>query len=146
MTFPTLSFFWQATIPLIRQNGHVEAVRFFRPQFAEGFGPRMRAPNQALPPTRAQALRARGAGESSPGVFRAFCGCCGSPIYSRRPDAPDVLRLRLGILNDDPRRRSLAHFWVGSKAAWFDIADDLPQFAGGPAEHEQELATIIKVR
>jgi len=57
-----------------------------------------------------------------------------------------VLRLRLGILNDDPRRRSLAHFWVGSKAAWFDIADDLPQFAGGPAEHEQELATIIKVR
>jgi len=57
-----------------------------------------------------------------------------------------VLRLRLGILNDDPRRRSLAHFWVSSKAAWFDIADDLPQFAGGPAEHEQELATIIKVR
>src|SRR6266478_1308344 len=61
MTFPTLSFFWQATIPLIRQNGYGEAVRFFRPQFAEGFGPRMRAPNQALPPTRAQALRARGA-------------------------------------------------------------------------------------
>jgi len=28
MTFPTLSFSWQATIPLIRQNGHVEAVRF----------------------------------------------------------------------------------------------------------------------
>ncbi len=59
--------------------------------------------------------------ESSPGVFRAFCGRCGSPIYSRRANAPDVLRLRLGILNDDPGRRSLAHFWVGSKAAWFDI-------------------------
>jgi len=37
MTFPTLSFSWQATIPLIRQNGHVEAVRFFRPQCAERF-------------------------------------------------------------------------------------------------------------
>jgi len=84
--------------------------------------------------------------ESSPGVFRAFCGRCGSPIYSRRANAPDVLRLRLGILNDDPGRRSLAHFWVGSKAAWFDIADTLPQFAAGPAEHEQDLATILKVR
>ena len=31
--------------------------------------------------------------ESSPGVFRAFCGRCGSPIYSRRPETPDVLRI-----------------------------------------------------
>ena len=68
------------------------------------------------------------------------------PIYSRRSETPDVLRLRLGILNDDPGRRSLAHFWVDSKAAWFDIADTLPQFAAGPAEHEQELAAILKVR
>jgi hypothetical protein len=84
--------------------------------------------------------------ESSPGVFRAFCGRCGSPIYSRRPDAPDVLRLRLGMLDDDPGRRSLAHFWVGSKAAWFDIADDLPQFAEGPVEHAEELAAMLKAR
>jgi len=84
--------------------------------------------------------------ESSPGNFRAFCSRCGSPIYSRRPDAPDVLRVRLGILNDDPERRSLAHFHVGSKAPWFEIADDLPQFREGPAEHEQELATPLKRR
>ena len=70
--------------------------------------------------------------ESSPGVFRAFCRRCGSPIYSRRDGAPDVLRLRLGIVNGDPGRRSLAHCWVGSKAAWFDITDTLPQFAAGP--------------
>ena len=84
--------------------------------------------------------------ESSPGVFRAFCSRCGSPIYSRRPDAPDVYRLRLGLLNDDPGRRSLAHFWVGSKATWFEITDALPQFAAGPAEHEEELAAIFKGR
>ena len=76
--------------------------------------------------------------ESSPGVFRAFCGRCGSPLYSRRPDDPNVLRLRLGILDDDPGRRSLAHFWVGSKAAWFAITDALPQFTAGPAEHAEE--------
>jgi hypothetical protein len=84
--------------------------------------------------------------ESSPGVFRAFCSCCGSPIYSRRSATPDVLRLRLGILNEDPERRSLAHFHVGSKAAWFEIADDLPQFAEGVAEHERELAAKLKAR
>lgn len=84
--------------------------------------------------------------ESSPGVWRAFCSRCGSPIYSRRTTAPDVFRLRLGILNDDPERRPLAHFWVGSKAPWYTIADDLPQFAQGPAEHADELAAKIKMR
>lgn len=78
--------------------------------------------------------------ESSPGVFRAFCSRCGSSIYSRRPDAPDVLRIRLGILNDDPERRSLAHFHVASKAPWYEIADGLPQFAQGPADHADEIA------
>ncbi len=78
------------------------------------------------------------------GASGAFCGRCGSPIYSRREATPDVLRIRLGLLNDDPERRALAHFWVGSKAPWFEIADNLPRFAGGPAEHQQELATIFK--
>jgi hypothetical protein len=82
--------------------------------------------------------------ESSPGAFRAFCGRCGSPLYSRRADRPDVLRIRLGILDDDPGRRSLAHFWVGAKAPWFEITDDLPQFEAGVAEHEHELAAKIK--
>ncbi len=72
--------------------------------------------------------------ESSPGVFRAFCQRCGSPLYSRRPGAPDVFRLRLGILNDDPERRSLAHCFVASKAPWFAITDDLPQFAAQPED------------
>jgi len=84
--------------------------------------------------------------ESSPGVFRAFCGRCGSPIHSRRAANPDTVRVRLGILNDDPARRLLAHFRVGSKAPWFEITDDLPQLAQGPTEHEHELASRIKAR
>ena len=84
--------------------------------------------------------------DSSPGVVRAFCSGCGSPIYSRRTAEPDVFRVRLGILDDDPQRRSLAHFWVGSKAPWFEITDDLPQFERGTAEHADELATKIRPR
>lgn len=82
--------------------------------------------------------------ESSPGVWRAFCGHCGSPVYSRRSAAPDVLRVRLGLLDGDPERRTLAHFWVGSKASWYEICDALPQFARGPAEHEDEIAARLQ--
>jgi len=78
--------------------------------------------------------------ESSPGVFRAFCSRCGSPIYSRREGSPESYRVRLGLLDDDPVRRPLAHFWVSSKAPWFEITDGLPQFELGPADHERELA------
>jgi hypothetical protein len=82
--------------------------------------------------------------ESSPGVWRAFCSRCGSPIYSRWAAAPDMFRLRLGLLADDPERRALAHFWVESKAPWYEITDDLPQFAKAPADHEGEITTLLR--
>ncbi len=69
--------------------------------------------------------------ESSPGKFRAFCPRCGSPIYSRRVDDPDSFRIRLGTVDGDPERRSRAHFWVSSRAPWFEISDDLAQYPEG---------------
>ena len=77
--------------------------------------------------------------ESSPGVYRAFCSTCGSPIYSRWDSQPEMFRLRLGLVDEDPGRRCLAHFWVASKAPWFEITDSLPQFEHGPADHEKEI-------
>jgi hypothetical protein len=69
--------------------------------------------------------------ESSPGKFRAFCGRCGSPVYSRRDDEPDLRRIRLGSIDGDPGRRPAGHVWVGSKAVWHAITDDLPQYPAG---------------
>lgn len=66
--------------------------------------------------------------ESSPGKLRAFCSNCGSPIYSRRRDTPDTLRIRAGGLKGPVAARPLAHFHVGSKADWWLISDALPQF------------------
>ena len=54
--------------------------------------------------------------DSSPGVWRAFCSRCGSPVYSRFADQPEILRLRIGLLDVDPGRRALAHFNTASKA------------------------------
>jgi hypothetical protein len=82
--------------------------------------------------------------ESSPGVHRAFCSRCGSPLYSRWDAEPEMLRLRLGLVEGDPGRRPLAHFFVGSKAPWFEIADALPRFEGGPADHPEEVARRLR--
>lgn len=69
--------------------------------------------------------------ESSPGVFRRFCGKCGSPIYSFRPAANFVV-VRLGTLDSPLGSLPSAHIFVGSKAEWDVIHDDLPQFEERP--------------
>jgi hypothetical protein len=69
--------------------------------------------------------------ESSPGTFRAFCGRCGSPVYKRSVTRPEVMRIRLGTLEDDPKLRARAHVFVAEKAPWYEITDSLPQFQQG---------------
>jgi hypothetical protein len=69
--------------------------------------------------------------ESSPQTFRAFCSRCGGPVYKRRDTAPEVVRIRLGTLDDDPRLAARAHIYVADKAPWFEITDALPQFPQG---------------
>jgi hypothetical protein len=64
--------------------------------------------------------------ESSPQKWRRFCRVCGSPIYSHRASDPDVVRIRLGLLDRDPGRRPAAHLMVEHKAPWHRIDGDLP--------------------
>jgi hypothetical protein len=45
---------------------------------------------------------------------------------------PDVVRLRIGTLDTPFEARPTAHIFAASKAEWFDIHDDLPQFAERP--------------
>ena len=45
---------------------------------------------------------------------------------------PSVFGLPLGALDDDPGIRPEMHVYVASKAPWFTICDDLPQFAELP--------------
>jgi hypothetical protein len=67
--------------------------------------------------------------ESSPGKLRVFCRRCGSPVYSRRPSLPDVLRVRAGLLDEPLDARLEAHCHVASKSSWWRIDDELPRFA-----------------
>ncbi len=66
--------------------------------------------------------------ESSSGKFRAFCERCGSPLYSRRAEKPDVLRLRLGAIDDAPTDlRVEAHIYFDERAPWEDD-EDAPRY------------------
>ena len=55
------------------------------------------------------------------------CGACGSLLFSVVRDGAYV-HVAMGSLVDAPTIRPTAHIFVGSKAPWFEITDDLPQF------------------
>lgn len=69
---------------------------------------------------------------SSPGEHRMFCGRCGSSLFTRFDRRTDVLGLALGTLDSDPGVGPRVHLFVGSKAPWHEIADELPQYQGFP--------------
>lgn len=70
--------------------------------------------------------------EASQGKIKYFCQHCGSPIISKNVVNPDVVRVRLGVLDSDILEKPQAHIFVSSKAAWDEISDELPRHDGYP--------------
>ena len=56
----------------------------------------------------------------------AHCSRCGSFLFSVVRDGKYV-HVNLGVLRDAPSIGPTAHIYVGSKAPWYTITDDLPQ-------------------
>jgi hypothetical protein len=54
------------------------------------------------------------------------CGACGCFLFSVVRDGAYV-HVAMGSLVDAPSIRPSEHIFVGSKAPWFEITDDLPQ-------------------
>lgn len=65
--------------------------------------------------------------ESSPGGHRGFCRVCGSSVPVLPPQ-PEEVCIPAGLMDDDPGVRPALHLFVGSKAPWWEITDDLPTF------------------
>ena len=59
------------------------------------------------------------------------CRNCGSLLYSIVRDGAYV-HVAMGTLLDEPGIRPSMHIFVGSKAPWHLINDDLPQHSGFP--------------
>ena len=54
------------------------------------------------------------------------CAACGSLLFSVVRDG-EYVHVAMGSLVDEPSIRPAEHIYVGSKAPWFEITDDLPQ-------------------
>ncbi|SMX38278.1 GFA family protein [Octadecabacter ascidiaceicola] len=70
--------------------------------------------------------------QTSPGVYRPFCGRCGSPLGAVVGDGNKLDWVALGAVVGDPIVRPEAHIFAGSKAPWHEITDDLPLFEDWP--------------
>jgi hypothetical protein len=65
------------------------------------------------------------------GTTRRFCRHCGSSMtFSSANGSDDVVEIALGTLNSNLDLSPDAHIFVGSKANWTEILDDLPQYVG----------------
>jgi hypothetical protein len=56
----------------------------------------------------------------------SFCRACGGSLPRIDPGR-GIAIVPMGSLDDDPGIRPQQHIFVGSKAPWFEIADDLPR-------------------
>jgi hypothetical protein len=64
------------------------------------------------------------------GYEKCFCAVCGAHLFSRDPEHPERVSIRLGAFDADPGVRPAWRAWVAFAAPWEPIPDDgLPRFA-----------------
>jgi hypothetical protein len=62
-----------------------------------------------------------------------FCSACGSSLWSRHPREHQVINIRLGAFDADPRIRPSYRQFVAYAASWEPIPDDgLPRYPERP--------------
>jgi hypothetical protein len=65
------------------------------------------------------------------GMVKSFCGECGGALWSRSPDDPEPVSIRLGAFDSDPGIRPTARQFTDFAVPWEPIPDDgLPRYGG----------------
>ncbi len=62
---------------------------------------------------------------SSPGVFRAFCPTCGTPLAYEAEQWPGETHLHISTLEDPDRYPPTAHVYTAERISWFECEDGL---------------------
>ncbi len=62
--------------------------------------------------------------EPEEGFAKVFCTACGSALWSRSQEDPDIFSIRLGAFDDDPGIRPTYRQFVAYAAPWESIPDD----------------------
>ena len=70
--------------------------------------------------------------ESSPGVGRAFCGNCGTPLTweGNNDDMGPIFEFHISTFDNPELLVPTGHAFEPERIAWFDIADNLPRYEG----------------
>jgi hypothetical protein len=58
------------------------------------------------------------------GFEKCFCGTCGSHLFSRNPDDPSQMSIRMAAFDEDPGVRPSWRTYVDYAAPWEPIPDD----------------------
>ena len=114
--------------------GPLENVRLCHCDFCRRGNGTAFSANCTLPVEQFEVLHDEGlirAFEATPGAFRNFCSRCGSPVFSKLAGDDAHIRIRLGTLERSAKADITAHVWTGSKSAWDEIHDGLPQYETG---------------
>ena len=68
---------------------------------------------------------------SSPGVHRAFCDRCGTPLTYRNARRPGEIDVTVCSLEQPERVAPADHIWMQDAPSWDRPADGLPQYSAG---------------
>ena len=66
------------------------------------------------------------------GAGWVFCSECGSTMAGSQDGK--IGMIALGTVDDDPGVKPEFHIFTGSKASWYDIMDNLPQYERRPSD------------
>jgi hypothetical protein len=66
--------------------------------------------------------------ETSPGVWRSFCGRCGSPLTYHATTYPGEVHIYTGTLDTPEDFKPGVHVFCEERIAWFETADDVRRF------------------
>ena len=82
--------------------------------------------------TKGEPRRYSGIADSGRTLNRFFCAECGSPIYSQRAAAPEMMMVRAGTLDDSSGLKVTASIWTKSARSWGHIEPSSKQFPAQP--------------
>ena len=64
-------------------------------------------------------------------LHRAFCAGCGSPIFTRRENAPQITVVKVGTLDAPVEMEVAMNIWTRSARPWMRIDPALENYAQG---------------
>ena len=69
--------------------------------------------------------------ESGNTLQRGFCGDCGSPIFTRRENAPQITVVKVGTLDAPVEMEVAMNIWTRSARPWMRIDPALENYSQG---------------